>query len=412
VNNSAVMPQLGVPKNFMSNPDKRRKFGLPEREKRPDRDDMEARQNSFFGPSADYVDFKAVMCTDADQIAIAPGTLVKSYERDGQACRDYEANRPILNFFSFISQDFVEERDVWTDANGQDIDIVIYYHEAHDYNVPLMMKAAKASLDIFTREYGPYLYDQWFAHQIVPADTKGFNVLSEGLTENAAMTAYERELGWAKARRILKQRTIQRYLTGRTADKENEQPLTLVEGKGYMDYAKSSWVFWGLRHTVGAHVVNGAMKKLIEDYGSKGPPYPTTLQVVDYLKAAAGPEYHQLISDYWDRITFWELKYGESDISVTENTDGTFKVSFDIDIDKKVTPNDGGKEVSVSELDDVTLNELIEVGFYSEDPTEALGGGWLAKERIRLTQKETRVSFDVATRPSHYMLVITSIDRI
>lgn len=458
VNNGDVMPSLGVPKNFLSNPDKRRKYGLPERDKRPARDDMKARQNSFFGPSADYVDFKATMCTDADQIAIAPGTLLRRYEKNGQACRDYEANRPILNFFSFISQDYVQERDVWKGENGQEIDIVIYYHAAHNYNVPLMMKAAKSAMDTFTQEYGPYQYEQvrimefpyggfaqafagtipfsenigfvqnpgdpedpdsvdlatyvtmheighqWFAHQIVPADTQGFNVLSEGLTENAAMTAYERELGWGKARRILKQRSIQRYLTGRTSDPEDELPLATQEGKSYQDYAKSSWVFWGLRHTVGADVVNGAMKKLIEDYGSKGPPYPTTIQVVDYLKEAVGPEFHQLVSDYWDRITFWDMKYGESDISVSENADGTFKVSFEINIDKLVTPEDGGKEVSVSELDDVTLNELVEVGFYTEDPTEALGGGWFAKERVRLTQKETSVSFDVKTRPTHILL--------
>ena len=458
VNNSAVMPQLGVPKNFMTDPDKRRKYGLPERDKRPDRDDMQARQNNFFGPSSDYVDFTATMCTDAGQIAIAPGTLVRTYEKEGQACRDYKANRPILNFFSFISQDFTEERDVWNGENGQSVDVVIYYHKAHNYNVPLMMKAAKASLDIFTQEYGPYLYEQvrimefpygafaqafagtipfsenigfvqnsgdpedadsvdlatyvtmheighqWFAHQIVPADAKGFNVLSEGLTENAAMTAYERELGWGKARRILKQRSIQRYLTGRTGDKENERSLATVEGKGYMDYAKASWVFWGLRHTVGADVVNGAMKKLIEDYGSKGPPYPTSIQVVDYLKTAVGPEYEQLVSDYWDRITFWDVKFGDEDIEVTPNDDGTFKVSFDLKIDKRVTPEDGGKEVSVSELDGVTLNELIEVGFYTEDPTEALGGGWFDKERVRLTQKETRISFDVSQRPAYVLL--------
>lgn len=458
VNNGAVMPSLGVQKNFLTDPDKRRKYKLPEREKRPLRSNFDARQNNFFGAAADYVDFKASLCTDAGQIAIAPGTLLKTYEKDGQACRDYEANRPILNFFAFISQDFVEEREMWTGANGQEIPIAIYYHVAHNYNVPLMMKAAKASLDTFTSEYGPYLYEQvrimefpygafaqafagtipfsenigfvqnpgdpedpdsvdlatyvtmheighqWFAHQIVPADTKGFNVLSEGLTENAAMTAYERELGWGKARRILKQRTIQRYLTGRTSDKEDELSLATQEGKGYQDYAKSSWVFWGLRHTVGADTINGAMKKLIEDYGSKGPPYPTTLQVVDYLKDAAGPEYDQLISDYWDRITFWDLKYGERGMSVSENTDGTFKVSFDIKIDKKVTPEDGGKEVSVSELDDVTLNELIEVGFYTEDPTEALGGGWISKQRIRLNAEETAVSFDVETRPTHVLL--------
>lgn len=458
VNNSQVLPQLGVPSNFLTNPDKRRKYQLPKRDKLSKRNDMDARQYNFFGQTADYVDFKATMCTDKGQIAIAPGTLLRSYEKAGQSCRDYEANRPILNFFSFISQDFEQQRQVWKGDNGQSVDIVIYYHKAHDYNVPLMMEAAKASLDIYTQEFGPYLYDQvrlmefpygsfaqafagtiplsentgfvqnpgdpedpdtvdfatyvtmheiahqWFGHQIVPANVKGFNVLSEGLAENAAMTAYERTLGLPKARRALKQRSIEGYLTGRTSDPEPELPLATQAGKAYQDYDKASWVFWGLRHTVGANIINSAMRKLLEDYGSKGPPYPTTLQVVDYLKAAAGPEYHQLISDYWDRITFWDLKFDQSDARVSENADGTFEVSFDIKIDKRVTPQDGSAEVSVSELDDVTLNESVEVGFYTKDPTNELGGGWFEKKTIRVSQEQTRVSFNLTMRPSHILL--------
>ncbi len=459
VNNGSVLPSIGVGKNFMSNPDKRRKYGLDKIEKRPARDDMKARQNNFFGASADYVDFKASMCTDKGQIAIAPGTLVNSYEKNGQACRDYVANRPILNFFSFISQDYTLKEEMWTAGDGKDIPVRIFYHDAHDYNVDIMLKAAKFSLDTYSAEYGPYLYDQvrimefpyggfaqafagtipfsenigfvnnsgdpedpdsvdiatyvtlheighqWFAHQIVPADTKGFNVLSEGLTENAALSAYESMLGWGKARRILKQRSIQRYLTGRTADKENELSLATEEGRGYQDYAKASWVFWGLRHTVGADKINGAMKNLITDYGSKGAPYPTSIQVVDYLKASVGPEFEQLVSDYWDRISFWELKFAKDDaVSISENPDGTFTVTMDILVDKKVTSEEDGKETSVSEIDDVTLDEYIEIGFYTEDPTEKLGGGWFAKEHVRINTSETQLSFTLDSRPSHILL--------
>ncbi len=458
LNNTQVLPNLGVPKNFMYDPDKRRKYKLPEREKRAKRDDLNARANNLFGSSADYVDFKATMCTDADQIAIAPGTLINTYEKNDQACRDYEANRPILNFFSFVSQDYAQVNEVWSGTNGQTVDVAIYYHEAHNYNVPLMMTAAKSSLDIYTQAYGPYLYEQlrimefpygahaqafagtipfsenigfiqnpgdpddvdsidsasyvtmheiahqWFAHQLVPADVKGFNVVSEGLTENAALHAYEKEFGWAKARRLLDKRAIQVYLTGRTMDSENELPLALGDGKAYQDYAKASWVFWGLRQTVGADKVNGAMKSLIQDFGSIGPPYVTTIEVVDYLKQATEPEFHQLISDYWDRVTFWDLTFAQSDINVSSNADGTYRVSFDIGIDKLVTSAEDDTEVSVTHMDDVTLDELVEVGFYTEDPTKQLGDGWFAKERIRLSKTTTTLAFDVAQRPTHVLL--------
>lgn len=459
VNNSDVMPFLGIAKNFLSDPDKRRKFDLGERERAPARTDEAARQYQFFDRSSDYVDFQARMCTDIGQIAIAPGTLIKTYEENGQACRDYKSNVPIANFFSFVSQDFTEERDIWTGENGQSLPIVIYYHASHNYNVDLMMAAAKKSMDVFTQTYGPYHYEQvrimefpyrsfaqsfagtipfsenigfvqnpgdpedpesvdlatyvtmheighqWFGHQIMPAYTKGFNVLSEGLTENAAMTAYEQELGWGKARRILKQRSIQGYLTGRTSDKENEVSLATVENKGYMDYNKANWVFWGLRKTVGADIINGAMKNLVDEFGYSGPPYPTSLDVVRHLTQAVGPEYAQLVSDYWDRITLWKLEFAEeAPAAVSETEDGRFEVVLNITVDKRVTSEEDGKDASVQDIDGVTLDELIEIGFYAEDPTEALGGGWIAKERVRVSDVENTLTFTLSERPTHILL--------
>ena len=459
VNNSAVMPSIGIRKNFLANPDTRRKYDLPKRKRAPDRTDLAARQYQFFDRTSDYVDFKATMCTDIGQIAIAPGSLIKTYEKDGQACRNYKSNVPIANFFSFVSQDFVERREIWTGKNGQSLPITIYYHKAHDYNVDLMMKAAKKSMDVFTDKYGPYHYEQvrimefpygafaqsfagtipfsenigfvqnpgdaddpdsvdlatyvtmheighqWFGHQIVPAFVKGYNVLSEGLTENAAMTAYEDELGWGKARRILKQRSIQRYLTGRTSDSDKETSLAKVEGKGYMDYAKANWVFWGLRKTIGEETVNRAMKNLIDEFGYSGSPYPTSLDVVRHLKKASPNEYHQLISDYWDRITLWKLEYAEEDpVLILKNQNGSFNVTLNIKVDKRVTSEKDGKDAPVFDIIGVNLDELIEVGFYTEDPTKKLGGDWFAKERVRISKVESQVSFTLDKRPTHILL--------
>ena len=279
VNNFAVMPQFGVQDERLTSKDKRRKHDLPVYDKKADRTNMVARNGHFISQSSDYVDLKTKICTDLGQIPIAVGKMVREYEENGKACRDYKAINPVLNFFSFLSADFEVNRDTWDNPNGRDIPLAIYFHKAHNYNVALMIDAMKSSLDTFTSVFGPYQYNQirimefpyggfaqsfagtipfserigfvmdpgdpkdkdnldlatyvtmheighqWFAHQIVPANTKGFNVLSEGLTENAAMTAYEAKLGWQKARRVLETRAIQTYLTNRTADREDEPPL-------------------------------------------------------------------------------------------------------------------------------------------------------------------------------------------
>ncbi len=457
VNNFEVMPQLGIRDARMVNKDKRRKYGLPEYEKRPDRTDMAARQNNFFGGNADYLDFKAKVCTDIGQIPIGTGKMIRQYEENGKACRDYQAISPIANFFSFLSADFTVARDVWNNPHGRDVPLAIYYHKPHNYNVDLMLDAMKDSLQTFTELFGPYQYNQvrimefpyrrfaqsfagtipfserigfvmdsgdpddnqkidlatyvtmheighqWFGHQIMPANTKGFNVLSEGLTENAAMTAYEAKLGWQKARKVLEARAIQTYLTGRATDREDEPPLAKADQQGYLNYNKASWVFWGLKQNMTEEKMQAAIRSFLEEYGSKGPPYPTTLQLVEHLRAAAPEDMQLLITDYWNRITFWDLKIAD-DVSVTENAKGDYNVSFTAFVDKKIASEETGKETSVTKIDDEELNEWVEIGFYDKDPKDTWGDEWIRLERVRVNQLETRFSFDMKQKPKYILL--------
>jgi len=458
VNNSTVMPVFGIQPNYLGNPDRRRKNDLEPREKSPDRDDVHNRHRHFISGNSDYVDFEAKICTDVGQIPIAPGKLRRIYEETNEigtrACRDYKAINPILNFFSFMSADF----DVLEDKY-EDIDLRIFYHEEHDYNVELMMDAAKSALKTYTTTFGPYQYEQvrimefpygnfaqafagtipfsedigfvqdpgdpednesidlatyvtmheighqWFAHQIVPANTKGFNVLSEGLTENASMTAYEAELGWQKARRVLEQRAVTGYLTGRVADREDEQPLALAEGgQQYLVYNKASWVFWGLKQYMGEDKMQGAIRKFLEDYGSKGAPYPTTKELTDYLRDAAGPDYDQLITDYWDRITLWELNFADdAELDVKPNG-SAYTVSLSLEVDKKIASSKDGEETSVNDLDDEGLNEWVEIGFYTQDPKDTLGDEWIKLERVRITESVTELSVDMDERPTYVLI--------
>ena len=445
VNNNQVMPSIGIPKNYMRNPDTRRKYKLEKLEDMPKRTDMEARGKNFFDEYSHYVDFEATVCTDADQIGIAPGELLRTYNDGDRSCRDYKAVRPIANFFSFLSGDYAVAKDEWVSPDGTVIPLEIFHYKSHDYNVPLMLEAMKDSFKTFTREYGPYQYTQlriiefpyrnfaqsfagtvpfsenigfmrdpgdsddnksvdlatyvtmheighqWFGHQIMPAQTVGFNVLSEGLTENTAMTAYEEELGWQKARRVLEQRSIQGYLISRAFDNDDEPPLAKAEGQQYLVYNKASWVFWGLKQYMGEAKMQAAIKQFVTDYGSKGAPYPTTLELTQYLREAAGPDYDQLITDYWDRITFWTMDVKSTDEpSVKPNAAGGYDVTVQFKLDKLIASEEDGKESSVAEMDGEGLNEWIEIGLYTADPKDTFGDEWLTLERIRVTDENSR----------------------
>lgn len=447
--NNSRMPTLGINYSSLQNPDKRRKYGLPEKDKRPDRDDVEAIKNNFFTKSADYVDFKANICTDAGQIPIAPGKFERETKPSkDRICREYEAINPIMNFFSFVAADYDVDRDIWENPNGPNVDLAIYHHAGHPFNIDRMREAMKSSLGTFTETYGPYQYaqarimevayvnfaqafagtiqfsenlgfimeveegedkvdfmtyvtahelgHQWFGHQIVPADVKGYDVLSEGLTENATMTAYEVIKGYPMTRRMRKRRGDD-YLAGRTSDKNPEPPLALAESQQYIYYNKANMVFWGLKHYMEPGTMNAAIKGFVSEYGSTGAPYPTTLELIETLRAAAPDNLQQFITDSWDKITFWETSFG--DVNVTENDDGTFTVIANAKMAKKYADEGTGKETNAE-----TLDEPVEIGFYKEDPSNSWEETPIALERFRLNKAETELTFTLSERPGYIVI--------
>lgn len=463
VNNTQALLIFGnLAAGFINDPDTRRKYDLGERIQWPDRDDPQARRKHLltgFSGYADYVDFEANICTTESQIPVAPGKFRGETIEDGRRCRQYKSINPILNFFSFLTAEYEVRQDVWNNPNGPDIDLEIYFHPEHDFNIDIMFEAMKTSMDVYHDVFSPYQYaqlrimefpyqsfaqafagtvpfsenigfvqdpgdaedpeqvdfatyvtmheigHQWFAHQVIGAFAKGSNLLSEGLTENATMLAYEEHYDFAKARRVHEERTTVQYLTTRTFERDEEPPLAKAEGQGYLNYQKTSWVFWGMRGIIGNEPVQRAVRRfLIEHAAINGAPYPTTLELLDILREEVDPKYHGLIEDYWNKITFWDLGYQEeADITVTE-TNGQFTVSVPITLDKKYASEEDGKETSVSEIEGAELNEFVQVGFYTEDPEDDLGANPMFLETFQVDQAEATLTFTMDERPTHVVL--------
>ena len=450
------LPTLGLPDIRLRSADKRRKYNLPEFEKRPERTDMEARQsNLFFGASGE-INFSATVCTQANQIPIAPGDFIEERVNGDRRCRDYKSDIPISNFYSFLSGDYAVTEDSWTSPEGKVIPITVYHGEKHDYSVQDMINATKFGLTHYTKKFSPYQYNyvrimevpyigfaqafagtipyaeqgfimdsgdpeddktldnaaqttlhemahQWFAHQIVPSNTRGNNVLSEGLTSYAALDAYEEMYGWDKARYALEKATIEQMIALMFVDKNKEVPLSIAGEQQYLVYNKADWVMWGLKHYIGRDNMHHAMRNFLYDYGLKGPPYPTTLELVEYLREVAGSDYDQLITDYWDRITYWDLSYGEDDIKVSPNSDGTHKIEIPFKLDKKISTEEKPKQISVTDIEGEGLSEWIEIGFYKNLPKEKWSD-WSQLEKIRINKTESTLTFNVKERPNHIAL--------
>ena len=450
-----AVPTFGIPDMRLTSKDKRRKYELPEYEHLPVRTDMSARQsNLFFGASGE-IDFEAKVCTQANQIPIAPGDFISETIVDNRRCREYKTDIPISNFYSILSGDYTETKDNWTASDGKVIPITIFHDEKHDYSVQNMIDATKFGFEHYSKNFSPYQYNyfnimevpfisfaqafagtipflergfimnagdpvdiksldeaaittlhelahQWFAHQIVPSNTRGNNVLSEGLTSYAALDAYEALYGWDKAHYALEKSTIEPMVALMFIDKNKELPLATAS-QLYLIYNKADWVMWGLKHYIGKDKMYGAMQAFLNGYGLKGAPYPTTLQLIEYLREAAGPDYDQLITDYWDRITYWELAYGDADMKVTPNADGTFTIEIPFELDKKISSEDKPKQVSVTDINGEDLNEWIEIGFYKNTPKDKWSD-WSALEKVRVSKAQSTLSFTLEARPNYVAL--------
>ena len=158
-----------------------------------------------------------------------------------------------------------------------------------------------------------------------------------------------------------------------------------------------------MRHTMGNDNIQRAVKRFLTEYHSdKGAPYPTTLELIDILKEETDSKYHQLIEDYWNKITFWDLSFTD-EITIKAQGD-VFEVTLPIKLDKKYASEEDGKETSVSKIDDAELNEWVEIGFYTEDPKDDLGANPYATRMVQLSEAETVKSFTLNKKPTHVVL--------
>src|SRR5687767_3250761 len=272
----------------MTDRNERRKRGLGEPRRMPKLEDEKARANNYVTADADWIDFKTKVCTAPDQIALAPGYLKSESVVDGRRCFRYEMDRPMLNFYAYLSARWQVKRGEY-----KGIPIEVYYDEQHGFNVDRMIEATQASLEYYEANFTPYQHKQvrilefpgyaqyaqsfantipysesigfiadlsdpdeidyvfyvtahevahqWWAHQVIGANMQGATVLSESLSQYSALMVMEKEYGRAKMRRFLKNE-LDSYLSGRGGERVEELPLYRVENQQYIHYRKGSLV--------------------------------------------------------------------------------------------------------------------------------------------------------------------------
>jgi aminopeptidase N len=201
---------------------------------------------------------------------------------------------------------------------------------------------------------------QWWAHQLIGADAEGSTMLSETLAQYSALMVMEKEFGPANMRKFLEYE-LNSYLTGRGAERRKEVPLELVENQPYIHYNKGSLVSYAMRDYIGEDRMNRAIRGVLDATKFRGPPYPTSLQLVDSLRAATPDSLKYLITDLFENITLYELK--TDSVVANPAPEGRYAVDLYVTA-KKLRADSLGKET------EQRMADWIDIGVFAKAPAK------------------------------------------
>ena len=443
---SGYLPSLGYRREAELQSDQERKgYGLPPRPRMARVNDLRARQNTYISDDADWVRFRTTVSTEADQTAVAPGYLQREWVAGGRCYFTYVMDRPMLNFYTFLSARYKEYKDQWVDSVGhRTIPITIYYQPGHEYNLQRMAAGAKDALAYCSRNFSPYQHQQlrilefpryqsfaqsfantvpfsesigfvahvndqdpedlnypyyvtahevahqWWAHQVIGGNVQGSTLMAEAMAEYSALMVLRHHNGPTTMQRFLKY-DLNGYLTGRAFERKKEVPLALVENQQYIHYRKGSVVMYALQDYLGEGVLNGALKKYVAAVAFQNPPYTNSPEFVGYLRQAAPDSLQGYLTDAFERITLYDNRVTAA--SRKKLPDGRYQVDFTVKSAKFYADSLGNQHPG-----DQTHDALPVAIFPAPGPGQKPAPPLLLVKR-RLHSGDNRLRFVVAQKP-------------
>jgi hypothetical protein len=301
--NNRQWPTMGYNDGYgIEDEDKRKEYGLKEIPTMASQTDSSKIDKSLFDDLNHDIRFEATLSTSPDQIAIAPGYLTKEWTQNGRRYFHYKMDRPITNFYSVLSARYEVYKENW-----KGVEISIYHHSWHTFNVKKMAEAVRHSLDYYNENFGQYQHKQvrilefpryssfaqsfdntipysegigfianldeedaidyvyfvtahemahqWWGHQINPANVRGAQFLSETMAESSALMVMRKRYGDELMGRFLR-RELSGYLNGRSGEKKKENPLMDIEMQQYAYYNKGSMAMYNVMDLIGEKKMN------------------------------------------------------------------------------------------------------------------------------------------------------------
>jgi ABC-2 type transport system permease protein len=449
IRNNDWMPVMGYDDNRqLRNPRDREKYGLPAKPERPSLYDVEARYDARH---AAQIAFEAVVGTSKDQIAVAPGDIIASWDKGNRRYFHYVTDAPIHNEYAFFSARYAVREAEWTPDSSslqhaaigpvkqpastpKPVRIQVYYHPQHDANIERMVKSAYASLEYYSAAFGPYPYSDFrvlerpgagrgmHAAPMTIDYEEGYSLMNPkpgGLDLPYHIMAHEVAHQWwglnltpaavegagllvesfatYSAMQVVEETLgyehLLKYLSQMRQEYEvprsRAAPPLLRSNNSFMNYRKGPFALFALRNYIGKEKVNDALRRMLRKH-IPGSPLATSLDFYRELESVTPDSLQYMVHDLFAANTFWELETKQATAKKTEK--GNWQVTLEVDA-RKVTVDSIGNETNVP------MNDWIEVGVYStrekgESSAKAL---YLRKHQIA-SGKQT-INIVVAEKP-------------
>ncbi|HEY3785447.1 MAG TPA: M1 family aminopeptidase [Steroidobacteraceae bacterium] len=430
---TTFVPSFGYSEDVELTSDReRRKFGLAPKERAHDLDDPVWRQIGFIR-DADWIDYSATVSTVAGQLPVTSGYVERQWTENGRTYVRYRMDSKMADTYPLMSARYQVRRDRWGEAEHA-VSIEIDYQAGHEFNLDRMIAGVKDSLSYFTQNYGPYQHHilriiefpryerfaesfpntvpfseaigfvakvddadpkdidypyfvtahevahQWWGHQVTPASVQGGDFLSESLAEYSALMVLKHRYGDAKMRRFLRYE-LDRYLLGRSTEGKKEQPLYRADGPTYLHYQKGSLALYAMQDAIGEATLNQALAAFVADWRMKGPPYPTSRELLAKIRAVTPPQQQYLITDLFESIVLFDNRT----TAATWRALAAGQFEVDLTVSAKKSRADGlGNET------EVPMDEDIDVGVFDSSDKPLL----LRKMRIHSGIQNLRLVVD------------------
>jgi ABC-2 type transport system permease protein len=349
--------------------------------------------------------YEAIISTSSDQTIISGGHLIREWKEDNRNYFHYKTDTIIQNEIVIVSGRYAVTREQYKDVN-----VEVYYHPKHNYNIDRIIAGLKDSYDYGNKYFSKYPYHDlrvveipnymeegaarhfpttfiwiesegfttryekddidivygiaahenahhWWACIVTPAHAEGAFMLTETITQYVMAMLTELKYGKEIGRKYVN-REMKSYLMRRNKDTEGEKPL--IESsvqQAYLGYKKSSAAMYALQDYIGEDSVGKALGRMVDKFGFRLDTFALASDLVDEFYKVTPDSLKYLVNDLFVKITLYENKMNWATYKLLK--DGNYEVNLNMETTKFYAD-------SVGNQTEAPLNDYIYVALMDE----------------------------------------------